>query len=70
MTTQIEIRTTSYATNKNYLNIVSAIKSKGFDVHLNTSTRFSDVDGVTLTTDAPRSVLDGVDYTKSAVTVL
>jgi len=65
---QIEIITAAYANNRNYNAITEAIRSAGYDYFLQLDTK-SGREGVTLKTEAPLSVLNGVEYTASAVTI-
>ena len=67
---QIEIKTSAYAQNRNYLAITSALIQAGYTARLQLGTRYSEVDGVTITTNAPEGALDNVAYTKSAVTIM
>lgn len=66
---QIEIQTHAYSQNANYIAITAAIYNNGYDYHLQLGGKKSCSGVVTLTTKAPISILDGVKYTKSAVTV-
>lgn len=67
---QIEIKTAAYAHNKNFNAIVDAIQAAGHKYHINLGgKRLSENEAVTITTDAPATVLDSVSFAKSAVTV-
>jgi hypothetical protein len=67
---QIEIKTTAYAQNKNFNTIYDAVTAAGYSAQVQSGGKQT-VDGaVTITTDAPEAILDGISYTKSAVTVL
>ena len=67
---QIEIKTAAYAENANYNAVVDAISASGHTYHLNLGgKRLPAGEAVTITTEAPRSVLDGVKLAKSTVTV-
>jgi hypothetical protein len=67
--TQISIKTKSYARNKSYNAIADALLDEGYGYTTQAGTFESDVDGVTLTTNAPRNFVDRIEFTRSAVTI-
>lgn len=65
---QIEIKTENYQNNKNFNVIVDSIVSSGFSYSLNFGGKYG-TDGVTITTNAPESILVNLTFTKSAVII-
>lgn len=67
---QIEIKTTAYGTNPNYIAITDALIAKGYKYLLQLGGKRRDTgEAVTITTSAPESALADVTFTKSAVTI-
>jgi hypothetical protein len=67
--TQISIKTKAYARNKSFNAIADALLDEGYGYTTQTGTFEIDVDGVTLTTNAPRNFVERIDFTRSAVTI-
>ena len=67
---QIEIKTTAYAQNAHYKAVCEAIHASGFKHLLQLGGKRLGLDeAVTLKTDAPRKVLEGLSLPKSTVKI-
>lgn len=60
---EIIVKTAAYATNKNVSTIIGELRKKGFEANVRTWPK----DGVAIITDAPKSALQDINYTRSAV---
>jgi len=59
---EIIIKTAAYATNKNVAAIVDGLRNQGFEADVRTWPE----DGVAIVTNAPKSALDQITFTRSA----
>lgn len=66
---QIEVKTAAPTTNPNFNTIWDAIEAAGYKATLHYGGKYNTTGIVSIHTDAPRSVLDGVKYTQTAVTI-
>jgi hypothetical protein len=67
--TQISIKTKAYAQNPNYNAIVDALAGSLYTASTFGGTFNSTAGGVTIITDAPRSFVEGISYSPSAVQI-
>lgn len=63
---EIIVKTAAYATNKNVAAIIDGLRNKGFKADVRTWPE----NGVAIVTDAPKSALKSISYTRSAVSFI